>query len=181
MWHRYVCKFSSCPTDSCGFDMLNLHDWLWTSMAHLLLQNVKCACASCGAQWSACVVCSLCSHNCPWEAESRSVWRPVFLAEITNIETQSSFDCSCCQWNAYMKCIDLCMWNWRKTCIIFYFSTGDFYASAPEGYWRYYVFGLFVHPSSIGTPQILLARFKGNLWVDCVHTFPGYMRCRCAD
>ena len=40
-----------------GFDMPNLHNWLWTSIAHLLWQKVKCACASLWAQWSALLVC----------------------------------------------------------------------------------------------------------------------------
>ena len=49
---------------SWGFELSNLQDWSWTSIAHLLWQRVKCACASHGAQQYACVVCSVCSHNC---------------------------------------------------------------------------------------------------------------------
>ena len=75
---HHACKFSSRATDSWvhswGFDMLNLHNWLWTSIAHLLWQNVNCACASRGAQRSACVVCGICSHDCSWDTGSYDHW-----------------------------------------------------------------------------------------------------------
>ena len=48
---------------SLGFDMSNLHDWSWTSSAHLLWQKVRCACASRRAQRSARVEC-MTSESC---------------------------------------------------------------------------------------------------------------------
>ena len=68
VWRHYVRKFYSRVIDSWvqlwRFDMSNLHSWLWTSITHLLWQKVKCACASHGAQRSACVVRGVCSHDC---------------------------------------------------------------------------------------------------------------------
>ena len=48
---------------SLGFDMSNLHDWSWTSSAHLLWQKVRCTCASRRAQRSARVEC-MTSESC---------------------------------------------------------------------------------------------------------------------
>ena len=59
-------------------DMSNLHDWLWTSIAHLLWQKVKCACSSCGAQQSARVAYGVCSHNWSRDTELCSVCRPLY-------------------------------------------------------------------------------------------------------
>ena len=57
VWHHLAHKFSSLSNDSWvqswGIDMLNLHDWLRTSIMHLLWEKVKCACACHGAQHSA--------------------------------------------------------------------------------------------------------------------------------
>ena len=47
-WYHHARKFSRRTIDSrvqsWGFDMLNLHDWSWTSNAHVLWQKVKCTC-----------------------------------------------------------------------------------------------------------------------------------------
>ena len=57
VWRHHAHKFSSLANDSSvqswGIDMLNLHDWLRTSIMHLLWEKVKCACTSQGAQHSA--------------------------------------------------------------------------------------------------------------------------------
>ena len=77
-WRHHARNFSSHATDPWvhpwGFDMSNLHERSWTSIVHLLLQDVKCACTSRGVQQSARVVCGVCSHDCSWDAETYDRW-----------------------------------------------------------------------------------------------------------